>query len=549
MRLSVLLIGVAAYHVAAVLASPFVHQLDFRTPKNIGISVLAPGSSHTVWVLEIGQELARRGHNVTFLCKIENEKYTKDYPDIKLHSAGKSHFNVDLDEMSKSATGKDFCIDNTKAFFQAAQSGFREDYLLHAKYMQEQRPDVMICDMLADACVRATDEYNIPLALASTLAHGSDSDAPFVNDFFLGADPTTEHESIWTRFNNKFIFTAKLMWSLKPVLEEGMQARKELGLKSASQIFAKKIDHSIKLVNNIWGMEIPRAVGPLIRFIGPIMQSKYPNMDFSTSQFLDTHQKVAYIAFGNHATPTPEEFAKILAALVDSVDSKVIDGFIWATVKASTFPEVVQTAKGQQLNATDIIYNPNQYPHYKFLKWAPQFAILSHPSSVLFLTHGGANSLYEGLYTGKKLLIHPFFADQPINAKKLTADGLALTNDRINLQVSAIRRDIRLLVEDEGNQFTANIKRTSNLVQLKASDAVSMAAAAVEEVAFASKGDKLPHLITGDHNMTYMKAHNYDLYLLLAIVLLFVTGFLITVIYMGIKFLLNAFAPKQKNKK
>lgn len=169
----ILLLAIAAYQVTAVLASPFVRQLDFRTPKNIGISVLAPGSSHTVWVLEIGQELTKRGHNVTFLCKIENEKFTKDYPGIKLHSLGKSHFNVDVDALSKSATGKDFRIDNMKAFFQAAQSGFREDYLLHAKYMQEQRPDVMLCDMLADACVRAADEYDTPLVLTSTQAHGS----------------------------------------------------------------------------------------------------------------------------------------------------------------------------------------------------------------------------------------------------------------------------------------------------------------------------------------------------------------------------------------
>lgn len=335
---------------------------------------------------------------------------------------------------------------------------------------------------------------------------------------------------------------------MKPVLEEGMKARKELGLKSASQLFAKKLDHSIKLVNNLWGIEIPRAVGPLVRFIGPIMQSQYPAMDASTSQFLDSHQKVVYIAFGNHATPTSEEFSKILAALVNSVDSKVIDGFIWATVKLSAFPEIVHTAKGQ-LNVTEIIQNPDQYPHYKFFKWAPQFAILSHPSNVLFITHGGANSLYEGLYTGTKLLIHPFFADQPINAMKLTAAGLALTNDRINLQVSAISRDIRLLVEDEGNQFQTNIKRMSNLVQLQASDAVSRAAATVEEVAFASKGDELPHLITGDHNMSYMKAHNYDLYLLLATVLLFIIGFLTAVVYVGIKSLLTAFASKQKKTK
>ncbi|CAM0139281.1 unnamed protein product [Umbelopsis sp. WA50703] len=435
-----------------------------------------------------------------------------------------------------------------KAFFTAVQSGFREDYMLHAEYIQAHHPDVMICDFLADACVRATDEYNIPLVSTSTSAHGSDSAAPFLNDVFLGADPTTEHESIWTRFYNKFIFTAIMMSKLKPVLEEGIQARKELGLKSASQPFSRKLDHSMKLVNNFFGMESPRSVGPLIRLIGPIMQSEYTSMDSSTSQFLNYHKKIAYIAFGNHATPSHEEFGKILASLVDSVDSKVIDGFIWATVRASTFPEIVLTEKGEKINATDIIQTPDKYPHYKFMKWAPQFAILSHPSTALFVTHGGANSIYEGLYTGTKMLVHPFFADQPLNAKRILAAGLGLTNDRMNLQVRAISDNIRLLVEDEDNNFAQSLKRMSNLVQLKASDAVTRAATAVEEVAFTSKEDELPHLITADRHMSYLKAHNYDLYLLLAALLLSVTSVLITAIYMLVKLLLTTLKTKQKTK-
>jgi hypothetical protein len=567
MKLSIPLVGAVACQVAAALASPYVRQLDFRSPKNIAISVLAPGSSHSTWVLEIGQELASRGHNVTFLCKIENEKYAGDYPGIKIHSLGKSHFSFDHEEMSNSATSKDFRMENIRSFFTAVQSGFREDYLLHADYIQEQRPDVMICDTLADACVRATDEYNIPLISATTMAYGPgkctyelctlsdhnthiliDSDAPFLNSFFLGADPTTEHESLWTRFYNNFIFTPMLLLNLKPVLDEGIQVRKELGLKSASQPFAGKVDRSIKLVNNFYGVESARAVGPLVRLIGPIMQSQYAAVDSSTSLFLDYHQKVAYVAFGHHATPAPEEFGKILAGLVDSVDANVIDGFILATIRPSAFPDTIRTAKGEQLNTTDIFQNPYKYPHYKFLKWAPQFAILSHPSTSLFVTHGGANSIFEGLYTGTKLLVHPFFADQPGNAKKLVAAGVALYNDRMDLQVQAIRDNIRLLVEDEDNKFAENLKRMSNLVQLKTSDAVTRAVAVIEEVAFTSKEDELPHLISADRNMSYMKAHNYDLYLLLATVLLSVIGVLITVIYMAVKLLLTALRSKQKVK-
>ncbi|KAG2184419.1 hypothetical protein INT43_000328 [Umbelopsis isabellina] len=539
----------AAYQAAAVLASSYVRQLNFWSPKNIAISVLAPGSSHTIWVLEIAQELASRGHNVTFLCKIENEKYARDYPGVKLHSLGKSHFIFDHEKMSNSGATKDFRTENVRIFFQVVQQGFREDYLLHADYIQEQRPDVIICDTLADACIRAADEYNIPMIAASTMAMGPDTDAPFLNSFFFGTDPTTAHESIWTRFYNNFIFTPMLFHNLKPVLEEGIQVRKKLGLKSASQPFAGKLDHSIKLVNSFYGVEVARAVGPLVRFVGPIMQTQYPGMDPTTTQFLNSHQKIVYVAFGHHATPAPEEFGKVLTALIDSMDAKIIDGFVWATVRVSAFPDTIYTANGEQLSTTGIMQNPDKFPHYKFVKWAPQFAILAHPSTAVFVTHGGANSIYEALYTGTKMLVHPFFADQPGNAQKLLAAGVALTNDRMNLQVQVISDNIRLLVEDKDNKFAESVKRMSKLVQLKALDAVTRAATTIEEVAFTSKEDELPHLITADRNMSFMKAHNYDLYLLLAAVLLSISGVLITVIYMIVKGVIISLRPKQKSKK
>lgn len=341
-----------------------------------------------------------------------------------------------------------------------------------------------------------------------------------------------------------------LFLKLKPVLEEGIQIRKELGLRSPSPPFAGNLDHSVKLVNSFYGVEIARAVGPLVRFIGPVMQSQYPSMDAATSQFLETHHNIAYVAFGHHATPAPEEFGKVLTALIDSVDAKIIDGFMWATSKITAFPDTIYTAKGEQLKTVDIMQNPDKYPQYKFVKWAPQFAILNHSSTALFVTHGGANSIYEALYTGKKMLVHPFFGDQPGNAAKLLAAGVALTNDRVNLHVQSIYDNIRSLVEDKDNKFAENIKRMSRLVQLKASDAVTRAVATIEEVAFTSKEDELPHLISPARRMSFLKAHNYDIYLLLAAVLLSILGVSITVIYMVVKCLLTTVkGSSQKSKK
>lgn len=51
--------------------------------------------------------------------------------------------------------------------------------------------------------------------------------------------------------------------------------------------------------------------------------------------------------------------------------------------------------------------------------WAPQMAILSHPSIGCFVTHCGWNSVLEGLLNGIPLIAWPFYAEQRINAAML----------------------------------------------------------------------------------------------------------------------------------
>ncbi|EKM51754.1 glycosyltransferase family 1 protein [Phanerochaete carnosa HHB-10118-sp] len=52
--------------------------------------------------------------------------------------------------------------------------------------------------------------------------------------------------------------------------------------------------------------------------------------------------------------------------------------------------------------------------------WAPQQAILEHPVTGWFLTHGGFNSIVESIYAGVPMICWPFSADQPLNTLHLT---------------------------------------------------------------------------------------------------------------------------------
>lgn len=59
--------------------------------------------------------------------------------------------------------------------------------------------------------------------------------------------------------------------------------------------------------------------------------------------------------------------------------------------------------------------------HIRPIAWAPQNDILAHPSTKVFVTHAGANSLHEAAYHGTPVVAVPFLGDQPHNAAKVAS--------------------------------------------------------------------------------------------------------------------------------
>ncbi|KAI8578111.1 hypothetical protein K450DRAFT_200661 [Umbelopsis ramanniana AG] len=514
---------------------------SFWSPKNIFFSTLIHGSSHTTWVLEIGQELAAKGHNFTFICRSYSERYLRDYPTVNLLPIIGEDPVAEYDKFAVVLQQKEYNIELMRILFSLVQKTFREDYLQYSKYFQEYKPDVVLCDAFIHACIYAADENKIPVIVTSTMAVSEDASASFVNNLLIG-NPTTEHESLWTRFYNKYIFGVKLLWTIQKTCSEKIALQQELGIPS-NQVLPHKMKDSVKLVNNFFGMEPARPLGPLVRFAGPILSSSYPTLDERNAEFLNAHERVAYIAFGHHSISAPHELQNLWLALIDSIETNIFDGFFWVIRDTSNFPEIVTSTLGTKVNVSDIINNGGKYPHYQFSEWAPQFAILSHPSTALFITHGGANSLFESLYNSKMMLFHPYFGDQGTNVKMLEKAGVGLVYDRFSSNAKDMVRKIKLIVEDEEGRFARNVRRMSALVQLKAAEAIPNAISTIEEVIFSSNVDEVPHLYPASRNMSYIKANNIDLQfilLCLASILLFLTYSTCRVLYRA---LYNFFYP------
>jgi glucuronosyltransferase len=69
---------------------------------------------------------------------------------------------------------------------------------------------------------------------------------------------------------------------------------------------------------------------------------------------------------------------------------------------------------------------PGLTPNVKLVGWMPQQAILAHPKTNAFITHGGHMSLQESVYYGVPLIGMPVFLDQSYNMLKASDMGFAV---------------------------------------------------------------------------------------------------------------------------
>jgi hypothetical protein len=366
-----------------------------------------------------------------------------------------------------------------------------------------------------------------------------DTSAPYINNNgMLIDDYSTEFLSIGKRFYDKFIFPARIVWNIYDAFQDLSKRKKKLGI---TGLFtpAEDSSDSVKLINNYFGMTPPRPLGPLVEQVGPIIPKKYEPLDKQLETYLNSHKRIAYVAFGQHAKPAPKTVHFILTSLFEVYEAGDIDGIIWAG-SIKRFTQDIITASGKRYPATEILENKNT--HVRFVKWAPQLSVLSHPSTRVFLSHGGYGSCIEAIYKGVRMIFFPFFGDQPGNAvmiERAKAGGILRSSMTVPEAVDVITR----IVVDEDGEVEKNLKRMQAIAQIKSRNGAKMGADVVEEVAFSHIDGKVPHRYEASRNMSFIKAHNLDLYAILGTIVsgvLFILGFALYIMFKGVKAMLKS---------
>ncbi|WCJ29740.1 UDP-Glycosyltransferase superfamily protein [Euphorbia peplus] len=207
------------------------------------------------------------------------------------------------------------------------------------------------------------------------------------------------------------------------------------------------------------------SIGPLQSLLDNICGDKYEsiecnlwNEEAECIKWLDSKEpnSVVYINFGSTTVITVEQLVELAWGLANSKHN-----FLWITR-----PDLIM--------GDSAVLPPEFLTETKergFIgSWCPQEQVLNHPSTGVFLSHCGWNSIVETISSGIPMICWPFFGEHFVNCRKSCNEwgiGVELSN---NFQRDEVEK---LVKETMGGDMGINMKGKSMEWKKIAEEAVS----------------------------------------------------------------------------
>ncbi|KAL8995314.1 MAG: hypothetical protein Q9169_004918 [Polycauliona sp. 2 TL-2023] len=486
----------------------------------------AGGVTNAAPILEISKILAARGYDIEFGTLQGQEHFAKPYPFIsRVHTLGPG-VPIDVEEreylrMTEWDIAKGFgpvmqtkqFLDSSWPYVYSALSAIMAD--------PQRRPNLIIGDYLVDAVRDMQIEYDVPIAMHWPQMPFMALPASYIPGH-AGLQievMTSEHATIRQRLINELVplRIAPAAIRYKSWLR---QMRKAAGV-NRMLATPRKPDH-LMLVNSFFGVEVPKDLPPNVAAIGPVLADEYDGLDEEMVRFLEKHRRILYIALGTHVLLGGGALEKILEGAMSSLRANLIDGVVWSirgmARRQFDLRTTVQTSSGKPTTVQELLDGCD--PDFRLFEFAPQRALLAHPSTGCYLTHGGASSTNESVFHGIPTVTIGVYFDQLQNAIRLRDAGVSVPLDKHRFTAQDLSGAIASIMQDHNGGFRQNCRRLKQVAGV-ASRRKFLAADMIEEVLFDHQGrrdgpdsERPLHLQTADMRMPYWKAKNWDLFAL-----------------------------------
>ncbi|VFR00381.1 unnamed protein product [Cuscuta campestris] len=195
------------------------------------------------------------------------------------------------------------------------------------------------------------------------------------------------------------------------------------------------------------------AIGPLHKLAPPDFSSSCSlhEEDSACLAWLDTHppRSVVYVSCGSLPLDGGKEVTEMAWGLANCDHP-----FLWALLPSSSqgtvedlMPEGFREKVGER---------------GKLVRWAPQKAVLGHPSVAVYLTHAGWGSAMESICGGVPMICRPIYADQFVNSQHLSREVKVGVELEEGAERGGVERAIRKVMGKEGEEVrerVAELKR------------------------------------------------------------------------------------------
>ncbi|XP_049780384.1 UDP-glucosyltransferase 2-like [Schistocerca cancellata] len=227
----------------------------------------------------------------------------------------------------------------------------------------------------------------------------------------------------------------------------------------------------------VWfNVALPKHDAILKNYFGAGVPSIYElernfSLMFSTNHFTESYPRPNLPNFveltGLHIQPDTNPLPKDIQEWLDGATEGVIYFSLGTNVLSSKMPPEKRRAfldafsqlpqrvlwKWETDDASDLP------PNVKMSKWFPQQSVLAHPKVKVFITQGGLQSFNEATYYGVPLIGIPFMGDQHYNVEKFVAAEIGYRLQFRHVTKDTVLEAIRTVLEDP--RYRENMKKLS----------------------------------------------------------------------------------------
>ena len=417
-----------------------------REEHRLSVLMLSfPFAGHLTPLVALGEELVRRGHNVTLCTAVDEREGQSDRPKKMAERVGMNFMSASAGEQLllywRHETGAGLSMvtfaikliaETSRNFAQIVDNSAIKDW------------DVVIAnDFLSPLLACLHWKWKIPSVVVSAVLPMQKHTLPqWPFPTLLG---TAKSDNL--SFSDRFVFG--IQYGLTSVVYDNILIRwvkNNLGDTCAgislSHISTATGVYMPQIILTVIGFEFPRTIYPLTEYVGPILSKSPEPLDNDLKTWLDGKEKgsVIYISMGSHV-PVSNETGRAIALGVSGTKYSAI----WSLRKSD-----------QDVILQDLQLEPKRF----FISsWTSQLRILQHKAISMTIMHGGMNGVSEALYNGVPIIVLPYGGDQSVNADRVHSQGLGILLDRQTVTGEKIRESIERIDSGDYQEKAKNVQK------------------------------------------------------------------------------------------